>query len=361
MQYSMTKEKVICGIQQVGIGVMDVHKAWKWYKEHLGFDVRIVDAEGVAERMLPYTGGKPQPRHAFLVINLRGGGGLEIWQPQGRELKWLDFTPRFGDLGIFACKIKSRNVKAAYEQMRKAGEIVLTEPRLSPAGIEHFFLRDPWGNLLQIESDDYCFINEDKNIGGNNGVVIGVSDMEKSIRFYEGIADYDKVEYDLTDTFADWKDLPGGDFKCRRVMLSRSKSPQGPLSEILGTSHIELVQRIREDGVPSPRRLYENRYWGDPGFIHLCFDVRNMDRVKETCESLGHPFVCDGGRDFSMGDADGHFTYVEDPDGALIEFVETLKIPIMKKWGLSLNLSNKDDYKPLPSWMTKALRFLRSK
>ena len=32
---------------------------------------------------------------------------------------------------------------------------------------------------------------------------------------------------------------------------------------------------------------------------------------------------------FTMGDAGGHFTYIEDPDGYLIEFVETHKIPII--------------------------------
>ncbi len=372
----MAKEKVICGIQQVGIGVANVQEAWDWYRKTLGFDVKVVDDKGVAERMLPYTGGKPQPRHAFLVVNLRGGGGLEIWEPQERELKYLDYTPEFGDLGIFACKIKSRDVRAAYEQFKAQGENVLTEPRLSPAGYEHFFMRDPYGNLLEIEADGYCFIDYETCTGGNNGAIVGVSDMDKSIKFYGAIADYDKVIYDITDTFEDLKGLPGGEYKCRRVLLGRSKAPEGPLSEVLGTSHIELISRCfdREDilkratddsaeikGIPIPRKLYEGRYWGDPGFIHLCFDVRNMDKVQESCEALGHKFVCDGGRDFSMGAADGHFTYVEDPDGALIEFVETFKIPVMKKWGLSLNLADKDDHKPLPRWMTKALRFLRSK
>ena len=105
----------------------------------------------------------------------------------------------------------------------------------------------------------------------------------------------------------------------------------------------------------------ENRYWGDPGYIHLCFDVRNMDCIKEAAEALGHPFVCDGGRDFDMGDANGHFTYVEDPNGTLIEFVETFKVPVMKKFGIYLNLGNRDDYKPLPKFMTKAMRFSKVK
>jgi hypothetical protein len=123
----------------------------------------------------------------------------------------------------------------------------------------------------------------------------------------------------------------------------------------MGPSHIELIHSPDIQ----PVKLYENRWWGDPGFIHICFDIRGMAGIKQTAEAMGHPFVCDSGADFQMGAADGHFTYIEDPDGTLIEFVETFKIPVLKRFGLYLNLKNKDDYKPLPRYITKALRFLR--
>jgi hypothetical protein len=86
-----------------------------------------------------------------------------------------------------------------------------------------------------------------------------------------------------------------------------------------------------------------------------------MAGIQKAAEALGHPFVCDSGSDFQMGEADGHFTYVEDPDGTLIEFVETYKIPVLKRFGIYLNLKNKDNRKPLPRYITKALRFLKVK
>ena len=61
-----------------------------------------------------------------------------------------------------------------------------------------------------------------------------------------------------------------------------------------------------------------------------------------------------------MGDAAGIFSYIEDPDGALIEFVECHKISIIKKLGISLNLKHRDPEKSLPMYILKAMKFLRA-
>ena len=63
----------------------------------------------------------------------------------------------------------------------------------------------------------------------------------------------------------------------------------------------------------------------------------------------------DSGDSFDMGEAAGRFGYVEDPDGTLIEFVETHKVPIFKKLGLYVNLKKRNPYTPLPRWLVKAL------
>lgn len=349
------KGKVICGIQQVGIGVSDFVEAWKWYYDQFGFEVKIVDDEGVAERMLPYTGGKPQPRRSGIAINIRGGGGFEIWQPKGRELNYLKEPLRLGDLGILIAKVKTSNIERIYNTFINRGLDIISEIVFTPTGQKHFYMKDPYGNLFDIEDDRYVFIDEDKLTGGANGVTIGVSDMERSLPFYMKLLEYDKVVCDETRVFEDFHCLPGGDRQVRRVILERSKPIEGPLSAIMGTSHLELVQSMEGAG----KKLYEGRYWGDPGYIHLCFDVRNMEAVKAETEAMGHPFVCDSGADFGMGEANGHFTYIEDPDGTLIEFVETFRIPIIKKLGLYLNLAKKDDHKQLG--ILKLLRFAKVK
>ncbi|PID93874.1 MAG: glyoxalase [Bacteroidetes bacterium] len=353
----MRNEVVISGIQQVGLGIPDLNEAFRWYNNYLGFDAKIFDDEGVAELMLPYTGGKPQERRAILAINMRGGGGLEIWQPKGRTQRKPENPLMLGDLGFFVAKYKSGDIAKSYAELREKGAALLSDIVTSPVGVKSFFLRDPFGNLIQIEADDYRFHDPAKNIGGVHGLIIGVSDMERSLTFYREVLGYDTIINDTTGVFGDFAALPGGAHRVRRVSVKRSEKPQGAFSPIFGTSVLELVQAL--DYIPV--KIFQDRWWGDAGYIHICFDINGMKVLQERCESLGHPFVCDSNDRFDMGEAAGHFSYVEDPDGALIEFVETHKVPVIKKLGWYVNLQKRSPKKPLPLWMLKAIGLKREK
>jgi catechol 2,3-dioxygenase-like lactoylglutathione lyase family enzyme len=355
------KEYKICGIQQVGIGVKNLEEAWKWYINNFGVDCRIFEDEAEAKLMLPFTGGKPWSRHAVLALNLQSGGGFEIWQYKGREPVEISEELKLGDLGILACKIKVRNITSAYSFYRKNNTRLLSEPSEDPAGKKSFFLKDPYGNIFQIVEGDGWFMNEKKETGASYGVLIGVSDIEKARVVYSEILGYDEVVYDSTGFFPDLSGLPGGNQKLRRILLKNSVPFSGPFSKLFGPSNMELICSCDKPG----RKVYEGRFWGDPGFIHLCFDIYGMDELKEYCNSKGHPFAVDSkqsheGNSFDMGEAAGHFSYITDPDGTLIEFVETHKLPILKKIGWYLDLRKREP-KPLPDWLIKMLRFSRVK
>jgi catechol 2,3-dioxygenase-like lactoylglutathione lyase family enzyme len=356
------KGYIISGIQQMGIGVTNVEEAWKWYIDQFGMDCRIFEDEAVAKLMLPYTGGEPRSRHAVLAMNLQSGGGFEIWQYKGRDPVKIKEEIMIGDLGIIACKIKAKNVQESLSLYQKKGIQVPAVAVEDPSGKRTFFLKDPYGNIFQLVEATDWFRNEKKGTGGSYGAVIGVSDIEKARVLYSDILGYDEVVYDTKGIFSDLAGLPGGSKECRRVLLKRSKPFTGAFSKVLGQSVIELISTPLKPG----KKIFEGRFWGDPGFIHLCYDMHGFDDLKNFCENKGFPFTVDtkksqDGNSFDMGEAAGHFAYIEDPDGTLIEFVETHKVPILKRFGWYIDLRKRDPEKSLPDWIVKTLKFSRVK
>ncbi len=348
---------IISGIQQIGTGVTDVQSAFKWYRQNFGIDIPIFDDSGEATLMVHYTGGKPQVRRAILAINLQGGSGLEIWQFKERKPKIPSFQVAVGDLGIFLARIKSRDIEKTYKRLDSQGAELISGIYENPALEKHFFLRDPFGNIFQVVETNEWFTRKGNDTGGICGCLIGVTDIDRARRLYTDILGYDQVLYDRKGVFEDFARLPGGGEEVRRMLLAHSEQRMGSFSRLIGPSRIELVQCITR----RPAKIFEGRYWGDPGFIHLCFDIRGMTALREKCNESGIPFTVDSSESFDMGDAAGHFSYVEDADGTLIEFVETHRLPVMKKLGIYLDLRKRDPEKPLPDWMIRMLSFGRVK
>lgn len=347
--------KIISGIQQMGIGIPDVHEAWSWYRKHLKFDVPVFEEAAEAALMVDYTGGSVQARHAILALNMQGGGGFEIWQFTSRTPQAADEELELGDLGINACKIKCRNAEDAHTNLKEHVTFI-SAIQLDPIGCKNFYVKDPYGNLFQIIESDNWF-GEKGNIGGVYGAIIGVSNIEKAKELYSNILGYDQVLFEGESEFKDFGSLTDSNPTFRRSILTHSKPREGGFSKLLGSSQIELVELQGQQ----PKKIYNNRFWGDLGFIHLCFDVVDMKALRSDCEAGGFPFTVDSDNSFDMGEAAGHFSYVEDPDGTLIEFVETHKIPIVKKIGWYLDMRKRDPKKALPNWMVKSLGLNRKK
>ena len=351
------KNIVISGIQQVGIGVKNAEEAWTWYRKHFSMDIPVFKDAAVAGLMQRYTGNEARERYAILAINMAGGGGFEIWQYTKRVPEAPKFDIQLGDLGIFAAKIKCRDVAGMYSYAKQQNLNIITALEKNPNGDLHFFLKDPYGNVFDIVAENDWYKDRKDLTGGIAGCVIGVTDIDRSIKFYRDVLGFDKIEYDTNQTFSDLKGLAGGENNFRRVLLKHSAPRTGGFSKLFGPSQIELFQvngRVQN-------KIFDNRYWGDLGFIHLCFDVNGMKNLEDKCASLNYPFTVNSAESFDMGEAAGHFTYTEDPDGTLIEFVETHRVPIMKKFGWYLNLKNRKPEKNLPNWMINALSLSRVK
>lgn len=348
---------IISGIQQVGIGVTDAKEAWSWYRKFFKMDVPIFEDAATANLMTRYTSEIAQERFAILAMNMQGGGGFEIWQYTNKKPVKADFELALGDLGIFAVKIRTKDIENTYNYFKAEGAQVLGSPTISPCGRKHFYVQDPYGNTFDmIESPSWFKLNKDYT-GGVAGVSIGVSNIEEALKLYQGNLGYHQVRSDETRQFEDLAGVNGGDATFRRVLIHRPEGRVGAFSKLLCKTEIELFEvkgRV-------PKKIFQNRDWGDLGFIHVCFDITGMKELAEKCAKAGFPFTVDSSNSFDMGKAAGHFSYCEDPDGTLIEFVETHKIPIMEKWGWYLNLRNRKPDKPLPNWMLRMLAMNRVK
>jgi catechol 2,3-dioxygenase-like lactoylglutathione lyase family enzyme len=344
--------RYINGIQQVGIGVTDAKASFDEYKALLGADIRVFEDAATATLMQRYTGGIAHQRYAILAMNLQGGGGLEIWQYTSRTPTLPPTAPQLGDYGIFAAKIKCADIQRAYYHLQSQALGPITQ---HPCGKPHFFIHDSWGNCFEVIQGGPLFMRGRHATAGVAGAVIGVSDMQRSLHFYQTVLGHTEVLYSGEGMFDDWQGLPGNGHYCKRVLLGCRTATTGAFGKLLGPTQVELVEVVSKPAV----KIYDNRYWGDLGFIHLCFDINGMEAHERLCSEAGHPLTVNSHHSFGMGQAAGHFAYNEDPDGTLIEYVETHKVPIVQQWGWYLSLARRNPAKPLPDWMVKCLRFSR--
>ena len=112
------------------------------------------------------------------------------------------------------------------------------------------------------------------------GAIIGVSNMESSLQFYRTMLDYSILEYDNIEAF---KDITKGRF--RRVVIKQERKLVGGFGDLLGPTQLELIQVLDS----TPVKIFENRLWGDLGYIHLCFDVSGMCSIREKAKKNGSP------------------------------------------------------------------------
>jgi catechol 2,3-dioxygenase-like lactoylglutathione lyase family enzyme len=341
----MEKAFNIAGIQQVGIGVEDFGRSKKWYAKHFGMDLPVFEDEAEAKLMSNYTEGKVEKRKAALMMNLKGGGGFELWQFVNRKPRTAQVEIEEGQVGISAIHLRCSDLQLVYKKLEKLDDCILSEIRLDALSRKFFCLKGKFQNNFKIIEDDYCFLKTGHAVGGIMGVSIGVSNPKRSLEFYQNALGFSEL---LAEEEINGK---------RHWWLKQKEVKKSAFGDLLGAVVIELIH----DPKHANTKIFQNRCWGDLGYIHLCLDVQNMSRLKSSLQEQGHKFVVDSENGYDMGDAAGRFAYIEDPDGTLIELVETYKVPIMKKWGWFIKLNEKSKFKALPKWIFRILALNRVK
>ena len=348
---------LVSGIQQIGIGVADLEESFRWYRQSFGTDIPVFDDAGEAPFMVRYTGGVVQSRRAVLAMNLQGGSGFEIWQYTSRTAE-----PARARGGGWATSGSSPRAIKARDPGRRAR--LPGAPGCGPAdrrragpdrrapllparslGTPLRGRRRP-GVVRRRPSPDRRPVRL-RPRGERRGAEPAALPRHRRLR-----------HGDLRPR----RDVHGLREPARRTQAraSRAPRPRRPAQRrVQPPSRLEPHRARSAAGGAAARRLYDGRFWGDPGFIHLCFDVRRDVRSAGALRAAGFPFTVDSASSFEMGEAAGRFAYVEDPDGALIEFVETHRLAIAKRLGLYLDLRRRDPGRPLPALMLRALALSR--
>lgn len=323
-------DRLLYGIQQVGIGVTDILFAEKWYARVLGADIKILEDKKPASHMAPYMGGETRNKTAVILLNSHGGGGFELWQHTGRKPVPKSSAIAEGDLGINYILLHTTSLKAASRHLQ-SHNVNFSEAFMS------IKFQDPFGNEIRVKQST---LERKALFTGVKGCALGVSNLSQSIRFYE------KFGYQIANTSTQ-ESIAG----CDIVKMNSANRSRGRMGKYFGDNELILIERLDQSG----SKIYQDRFWGDPGFIHLCFDVYNLPGWVTYFHHEGFPFTVLSNVDFKMGDAEGHWGYLEDPDETLIEMVETHKIPIVKELGISIDLTRRAPQKPLPGLLIKAL------
>ena len=118
---------------------------------------------------------------------------------------------------------------------------VLTSLVQNPAGEYHFFVKDLHGNLFQVIQGQSFFRNKERALtGGVAGVVIGSSDIDRSLSLYQDILGYDTVVYDGEGIFDDFDGLNGANVPYRRCLIRHSQPRKGALARCLAQLKLSL-------------------------------------------------------------------------------------------------------------------------
>lgn len=304
----------VYGLQQVGLGVLDVEVVCHWYAQHLGFTVKAFDDHNPATDMAPFMGGKPRSKRAVLLLHPNGGGGLEIWQYTGRQPTTLNHLA-WGQPGINAVGIACASPEQAAQRLLAHGG---SRPSF-PVPQAHA-VSDPWGNLLILQA------------GNRNAGVTSV---------YLGCRSVSETEAFLTQT---------GLFASNGSVWHAREPSTGKFGAFLGDFQLHVLSAAADTSLP---HLFHNRYWGDCGWIHWCLDIADLSGLVTHMESQQHAFDVVVDRTFEMGEAHGKWGYLQSPDGTLLECVETLAVPLVPKWGLKWRFGSQTD-RPFPRLLQRA-------
>ncbi|UCF56028.1 MAG: VOC family protein [Deltaproteobacteria bacterium] len=220
---------------------------------------------------------------------------------------------RYGDIGVNKLTIAVSDVELFYKEMKdKISFCLAPKSTTIPEWGDYNFLygKDPEGNLIEFVSGEKLQVKE--RFGGARWLGIGVTDLERSIPFYEKYVGFVSVVVSPHEVFSGLVDEISGS-KAAEVRSCLLANPKGG-------GMVELYELLK----PRGRSIPFNTHWGDFGYLEvavMCDDIHEMARY---CEEEGVEFLHRPCFAFEAEDAELWFLYIKDPDGIPVEAVAAM-------------------------------------
>lgn len=311
---------MITAFQHVGMGVRDTDTAYRFYRDMMGFRIKLSDKTSYLEEMAPIIGAVVEMR-ALMAMNVRGGAAIELIEHTSTRPQEPPQPVEWGDIGYLELGLKAFRLDELYLDLKNRGVEFLTPVRsmeLSAGGREKYaYLRDPDGLLIQLVEEEG---GKKPAVGGVRHVALGVRDMEKSLRFYREVLGFGETLHEFRGSLPEMDPVTGGK-ETEMVILKHRPDGESSLP-LLESAVLKLVHTPEYRG----KVIYEGRRWGDIGLMEMAFDVNDLpgtvNEVLNRGANLYHPPTR-----IDMGSGTvGSFAYIRDPDGNVVELVEVEKV-----------------------------------
>jgi len=313
---------MINGFQHIGMGVWDIEKTYSFYKEYLGFKIKLNDATMAPKEMEPVI-GKVETMRAMMALNVKGGGVVEFIEYKSTSIAPLPDNAGYKNYGVVEIGIEVKFIDRVVEDLKSRGVQFLTPICDLDLGDgrqwRYAYLNDPNGMRIQLveEIRSNGVVIKKPQIQGIMHIGIGVSDMTGSKSFYADILGFDRTVYSFEGHMPEMDLLTDHPLEMNMAILERSAPVTGPVS-FLNPGIIKLFEVPNQKGT----HIYEGRRWGDIGCMEFCMDVSDLEETIEEVKSKGTDvYLKPVNIDMGSG-SKGKVAYIRDPDGTIVEFVE---------------------------------------
>jgi catechol 2,3-dioxygenase-like lactoylglutathione lyase family enzyme len=297
----------IAGVHHIAIGVKDLETMKSFYKDILGFNI-LEPPAAPQDIMSGIMRGVAPEFTACMLSHDEGGIIIEFIHMITPVPCAIRQNSRYGDIGANKITIAVSDVNDLYRYLKDKVEF-FSGPRsveLPGYGSYNFiYFKDPEGNLVELVSGTKLPVNN--QFGGVCWVGISVTDLKRSVSFYQKYAVLDTLFVEPHDNFSGLVDEVSGSeqTRVRSCILSSSK----------GGGMVELFEILG----PRGRSIPSYTSWGDFGYLQTAMMCKNIAGIVDNFEKEGIEFFIKLKR--VPGEEGAAFTYIRDPDGIPLEFL----------------------------------------